>query len=148
MTHLAAFLPKLYAEMNQTIEKLNVEGRIIERTDEDFETVVMGSLFNKIDPGKRPIKVVEAKSVQDIIETIKYAKSHGKKLTVCSGGHSFGANHLRDNSILIMMKNFNQFEVNTNEMTATTGPGVGGSVLMLELFKHNLYTAIPFDGAY
>ncbi|MCF8325616.1 MAG: FAD-binding protein [Leadbetterella sp.] len=107
MNHLAAFLPKLYAEMNQTIEKLNIEGRVIERTDEDFESVVMGSLFNKIDPGKRPIKVVEAKSVQDIIETIKYAKSHGKKLNVCSGGHSFSANHIRDNSILLMMKNFN-----------------------------------------
>jgi len=139
MTHLAAFLPKLYSEINQTIEKLNVEGRVIERTDEDFESVVLGSLFNKIDPGKRPLKVVEAKSVQDIIETIKYAKSHGKKLSVCSGGHSFSANHIRDNSILIMMKNFNQFEVNANEMTATAGPGVGGSVLMLELFKHDLF---------
>jgi FAD/FMN-containing dehydrogenase len=139
MTHLAAFLPKLYSEINQTVEKLNVEGRVIERTDEDFESVVLGSLFNKIDPGKRPLKVVEAKSVQDIIETIKYAKSHGKKLSVCSGGHSFSANHIRDNSILIMMKNFNQFEVNANEMTATAGPGVGGSVLMLELFKHDLF---------
>jgi hypothetical protein len=38
MTHLAAFLPKLYAEMNQTIEKLDIEGRVIERTDEDFES--------------------------------------------------------------------------------------------------------------
>jgi FAD/FMN-containing dehydrogenase len=139
MNHLAAFLPKLYAEMNQTIEKLNVEGRVIERTDEAFESVVMGSLFNKVDPGRRPIKVVEAKSVQDIIETIKYAKSHGKKVTVCSGGHSWSANHLRDNSILIMMKHFNQYEVNVKAMTATAGPGVGGSVLMLELFKHNLF---------
>ena len=139
MTHLAAFLPKLYSEINETVEKLNVEGRVIERTDEDFENVVMGSLFNKIDPGKRPVKVVEAKSVQDIIETIKYAKSHGKKLTVCSGGHSFSANHIRDNSILIMMKHFNQFEVNVNEMTATAGPGVGGSELMLELYKHDLF---------
>jgi FAD/FMN-containing dehydrogenase len=139
MTHLASFLPNLYSEVNETVEKLNVEGRVIERTDEDFENVVMGSLFNKIDPGKRPLKVVEAKSVQDIIETIKYAKSHGKKLSVCSGGHSFSANHIRDNSILIMMKHFNQFEVNANEMTATAGPGVGGSVLMLELFKHDLF---------
>jgi len=139
MTHLAAFLPKLYSEINETVEKLNVEGRVIERTDEDFESVVLGSLFNKIDPGKRPVKVVEAKSVQDIIETIKYAKSHGKKLTVCSGGHSWSANHLRDNSILIMMKHFNQFEVNVNEKTATAGPGVGGSVLMMELYKHDLF---------
>ena len=30
-------------------------------------------------------------------------------------------------------------EVNVKEMTATAGPGVGGSVLMLELYKHNLF---------
>jgi hypothetical protein len=72
MTHLAAFLPQLYSEINQTVDKLNIEGRVIERTDEDFEAVILGSLFNKTDPGKRPLKVVEAKSVQDIIETIKY----------------------------------------------------------------------------
>lgn len=139
MNHLAAFLPKLYSEMNQTVEKLKVEGRVIERTDEDFEAVIMGSLFNKVDPGRRPTKVVEAKSVNDIIETIKYAKSHGKKITVCSGGHSWSANHLRDNSVLIMMKNFNSYEINVKEMTATAGPGVGGSVLMNELYKHNLF---------
>lgn len=139
MNHLASFLPTLYAEMNQPTEKLTVEGRVIERTGEDFESIVMGSLFNKIDPGRRPLKVVEAKSVQDIVETIKYAKSHGKKITVCSGGHSWSANHLRDNSILIMMKHFNQYEINVNEMTATAGPGVGGSVLMKELYKHNLF---------
>jgi FAD/FMN-containing dehydrogenase len=38
-----------------------------------------------------------------------------------------------------MMKHFNQYEVNVKAMTATAGPGVGGSVLMLELFKHNLF---------
>lgn len=139
MNHLAAFLPKLYAEMNQTSDKPQVEGRVIESTDEDFESIVMGSLFNKIDPGRRPLKIVEARSVKDIIETIKYAKSRGKKVTVCSGGHSWSANHLRDDSILIMMKHFNQFEVNAKAMTATAGPGVGGSVLMLELYKHNLF---------
>ncbi len=139
MNHLAAFLPKLYAEMNQTIEKLNVEGRVVERTDEDFENVVFGSLFNKIDPGKRPIKVVEAKSVQDIIETIKYAKTYGKKVTVCSGGHSWSANHLREDSIMIMMKNFNQYDINPKEMTLTAGPGVSGSDLMKALYKHHLF---------
>jgi len=139
MNHLASFLPKLFAEMNQTIKKLNIEGRVIERTDEDFESVVLGTLFNKIDPGKRPIKVVEVKSIQDVIETIKYAKSHGKKVSVCSGGYSFSANHIRDNSILIMMKNFNQFKLNVNEKTATVGPGVSASELMLELYEQNLF---------
>ena len=99
----------------------------------------MGSLFNKVDPGKRPARIVEAGSIQDIVETIKYAKARGKKITVCSGGHSWSANHLRDDSVLIMMRKFDRFEIDAPAMTATAGPGVGGSVLMLELFKHQLF---------
>jgi FAD/FMN-containing dehydrogenase len=138
MTHLAAFLPQIYAE-NTEGGSLRTEGRVIERTDKDFEATIMGSLFNKIDPIRRPAKIVVAKSVRDIIDTLKYAKTHGKKVTVCSGGHSWSANHLREDSILIMMKNFNQYQVNVQEMTATAGPGVGGSVLMKALYKHNLF---------
>ena len=139
MNHLATFLPALYAQINHKAEKMNVEGQVIERTDEAFESVLLGTLFNKIDPGRRPAKIVIPKTVQDIIETIRYAKSHGKKVTVCSGGHSWSANHLRDDSILLLMKGFNSYEINANDMTAKAGPGVGGSVLMLELFKHNLF---------
>ena len=139
MTHLATFLPEIYAQNNPKLAPLQVEGRIIDRNDADFESVVMGSLFNKIDPGKRPARIVEPKSVQDIIDTIKFAKAQGRKVTVCSGGHSWSANHLRDHSILIMMKNFNTYDINAKAMTATAGPGVGGSTLMLELFKHGLF---------
>ncbi len=139
MTHLAAFLPALYAEYRSKKDTLTLEGRLIEPTDSDFEEVVMGSLFNKIDPKRRPAKIVEARSVDDVIAAVNYARRQGKKISVCSGGHSWSANHLRDDSILILMKHFDQFEVNVNEKTATAGPAVGGSVLMLELFKHNLF---------
>ena len=138
MTHLAAFLPQIYTE-NTEGGSLRLEGRVIERTDKDFEATVMGSLFNKIDPIKRPAKIVVAKSVRDIIDTIKYAKTQGKKVTVCSGGHSWSANHVREDSIMIMMKNFNQYAINAQEMTATAGPGVGGSDLIKALYKHDLF---------
>lgn len=138
MTHLAAFLPQLYTQYTEG-GSLRLEGRVIERTDSDFEKTVMGSLFNKIDPISRPAKIVEAKSVRDIIDTVKYAQKLGKKITVCSGGHSWSANHLREDSIMIMMKNFNQYSINPQEMTASAGPGVGGSVLMKALYKHNLF---------
>ncbi|GAB4045335.1 DAPG hydrolase family protein [Spirosoma litoris] len=139
MTHLAAFLPDLYAKFMKENEGLQIAGNITNQDDPTFEELVMGTLFNKIDPGKRPSMVVEPKNIQDVIDTINYARSTSKKITVCSGGHSFSANHLRDNSILILMKRFNSYEINVDTLTARAGPGVGGSVLMLELYKHNLF---------
>lgn len=139
MNHLASFLPQLYAHINGKHPELKVEGRIITQTDNEFDQILMDSLFNKVDPGRRPCKIVEPTSVQDIIATVRHARSTGKKITVCSGGHSWSANHLRNDSILIMMGGFNQYEINAQAMTAKAGPGVGGSVLMGELFKQNLF---------
>lgn len=118
---------------------MNIQGNIIQQTDGDFHKILMGTLFNKIDPGRKPDTIVEPKSVQDIIETIRYAKLHGKKISVCSGGHSWSANHLRNNSILLKMSNFNTYEINAKAMTAKAGPAVGGSDLMIALYKHKLF---------
>ncbi|GAB4028614.1 DAPG hydrolase family protein [Spirosoma koreense] len=139
MSHLAAFLPSLHAEFSQQPNDLQVAGTITQRADAGFDKLVLDTLFNKIDPGKRPEMVVEPQTVQDIIATLKYARSVGKKITVCSGGHSFSANHVRDNSILLLMKQFNSYDINVDAMTAKAGPGVGGSVLMQALYKHNLF---------
>ncbi|MEM9849204.1 MAG: FAD-binding protein, partial [Bacteroidota bacterium] len=58
---------------------------------------------------------------------------------ITSGGHSFSANFLRDDCLLIDMKHFNQFSVNAEEKTAEAGPGVGGSTLMKALYKKDLF---------
>ena len=139
MNHLAAFLPELYAKYHPEPARLTLAGKVTERSDNDFEKIVLSTLFNKTDPGKRPERVVEPKTIDDIIQTIRYARSKGKKITVCSGGHSFSANHMRDDSTLILMKNFNEYHIDPAAMTATAGPGVGGSVLMTELYKHQLF---------
>lgn len=145
MNHLASFLPTLYADMNQSDMNqkndttLHVQGRVIERTNKDFDSIAMGTLFNKIHPGRMPDAIVEPTSVQDIIATIKYAQARKKKVTVCSGGHSWSANHLRNDSILIKMSKFDSYEINAKEMTARAGPAVGGSTLLSALYKQKLF---------
>jgi hypothetical protein len=118
---------------------MNIEGNVIQQSDSHFHDVLMGTLFNKIHPGRQPDTIVEPQSVQDIIETIHYAKRHGKRVTICSGGHSWSANHLRNNSILLKMSRFNAYEINAKEMTAKAGPAVGGSDLLAELYKQKLF---------
>jgi FAD/FMN-containing dehydrogenase len=118
---------------------LRIEGQIINRDSHDFQPTIMATLFNKRDPQRKPDMVVVPKTIADIIATIQYARTVGKKISVCSGGHSWSANHLRNNSILINMSGFNSYKVDKNTMTATAGPGVGGSVLLNELYKQNLF---------
>lgn len=138
MNHLAKFLPKLYEKYHKNNE-IAINGSITDRSSSDFDKVVMGTLFNKIDPGQRPATVMEPHTVEDIIKIVRYAKMVGKRIAISSGGHSFSANFIREDSILILMKHFNQYSINKENRTAQAGPGVGGSVLMKALFKQDLF---------
>ncbi|MEL6841881.1 MAG: FAD-binding protein, partial [Bacteroidota bacterium] len=138
MSHLASILPALY-EQYATESKLEISGETIHKGDSDFEEVVMATLFNKAPVARRPDSIYEPKTVEDIINIVRYAKRVGQRITITSGGHSFSANFLRDDCLLIDMKHFDQFSVNVEEKTAEAGPAVGGSTLMKALYKKDLF---------
>jgi FAD/FMN-containing dehydrogenase len=118
---------------------MSLESSMIRQGDQGFEKAVMATLFNKQEPGRRPRAIIQPKTVEDIKKTIKYAQKNNLKISVCSGGHSWSANHLRNDSILIDMSNFNQYELDANRLFAKAGPAVGGSDLLIELYKHGLF---------
>ncbi|MEM9835244.1 MAG: FAD-binding protein [Bacteroidota bacterium] len=138
MSHLANILPELYQQYG-TQDEVAISGATIQNTDADFEQKVMDTLFNKYPVKRRPHAIYEPKTVEDIINVVRYAKRVGRRLCITSGGHSFSANFLRDESLLIDLKHFNQYQVNVEAKTATAGPGVGGSDLMKALYKDNLF---------
>lgn len=121
------------------MNNLNIKGKVIKKNDNGFDEAIMNTLFNKRDYGRRPEMMVIPQDVDDIITALKFAQNNGLKVSVCSGGHSWSANHLRPNSLLINMKGFNQYEVNRDALTATAGPGVGGSVLLSALYEMELF---------
>jgi hypothetical protein len=121
------------------MQELNVKGTVITKNDQGFNEAIMATLFNKVDPRKRPFLMVKPRDVEDIIETIRYAKSAGRTISICSGGHSWSANHLREGSILINMSGFNTYQINKEAMTAKVGPGVIGSKWLNELFRQGLF---------
>lgn len=138
MTHLASILPSLYQKY-ATDTTLSISGTTIHKGDANFEEKVMDTLFNKAPLSQRPAAICEPKTIEDIINTVRYAQKVGKKITITSGGHSFSANFIREDCLLIDMKNFNQYSVNVEEKTAEAGPAVGGSTLMKALYKENLF---------
>ncbi|MFM2267572.1 MAG: hypothetical protein RL757_1013 [Bacteroidota bacterium] len=121
------------------MKELQIKGNIYRKADLGFDAAIMETLFNKRDYGRRPEMMVVPENIDDIIKTIRYAKEIGLKVSICSGGHSWSANHLRPNSILMNMECFDNYEINRDNLTATAGPAVGGSVLLCELYDMNLF---------
>lgn len=118
---------------------LSIKGRVFHKGDPNFEAAVLGTLFNKQEPGRRPEIMVVPETVEDVVAAVRYAKAVGLKVSVCSGGHSWSANHLRPGSLLLNMGGFKAYAIDRERMVATAGPGVGGSILLSELFRQGLF---------
>lgn len=121
---------------------LHIKGNLFDPaklTPAAYGKALMSTLFNQRTLTQKPDLMVQPKDVDDVIDTVNYACSIGKKLSICSGGHSWSSNHMRDNSILLDMHFFNTFEINPEASTAVAGPATDGGDLLKAAMKQGLF---------
>ena len=99
------------------------KGVTLERGQPGFDAAVLGTSFNARDPGRRPAVVVQANGVDDVVAAVRRARADGLRLSVCSGGHSWPQNHIRDGSLLIDLGRMTAMTVDADALTATVEPG-------------------------
>jgi FAD/FMN-containing dehydrogenase len=114
-------------------------GRAMTRGDTGYEAARRDALWRTNVPDRFPARIVQAESVADVVAAVRAAKAAGQRVSVRSGGRSFAANHMRDGVVLIDVSRLQSFSVDTAAMTATAGPGIGGSVLLEQLMKRGLF---------
>lgn len=114
-------------------------GRTINRADAGYEDARRGALWRINMPDRFPERIVQANSIDDVVAAVRAAKAAGQRVSVRSGGHSWSANHVRDGGVLIDVSRLRAFSVDKSAMTATAEPGMGGSVLLAELMKQDLF---------
>lgn len=114
-------------------------GRTIERGGRGFDAAVLGTSFSGRDPGVRPEVLVQANNVFDVLQAVRRARRDNLKIAVCSGGHSWAQNHLRDGGLLIDMSRLNAVDVDAERRVAIAGPGCWAVDLDLKLKRHGLF---------
>ncbi|MFZ0835078.1 MAG: FAD-binding oxidoreductase, partial [Mycobacterium sp.] len=114
-------------------------GRHFFRSDDGYEQARRSAVWNQRVPKRYPDVIVRARDADDVVTTIAYAKAHARQIGVRSGGHSWGANHLRDGGVLLDVHGLDDCTVDTDRMVAVVGPGNGGSVLASELDALGLF---------
>jgi len=120
--------------------------RILARGDEGFETALLGTSFNARDPGRRPDLIVQARSVEDVIAAVQRARDEGLSIGICSGGHSWAQNHIRDGGLLLDLSRLNSLAINAAERTAVIGPACLAGELNAALARRKLF--FPVAHAY
>ena len=102
----------------------NLRGVVLTPSDRDFESAVRGTSFNARDPGRRPGLVVQANDVFEVIAAVKRAVRETLKIGICSGGHSWAQNHIRDGGMMLDLSRLNGIQIDRDARTAIIGPGV------------------------
>ncbi len=118
------------------------KGITLERGDAGFDAAVLGTSFSGRDPGHRPRVLVQANDVYDVIAAVKRANAEDLKISICSGGHSWAQNHIREGGLLLDMSRIRSVQVDVERRRATVGPGCWCVDLDTTLKKHGLFVPI------
>lgn len=102
-----------------------------------YEEARVGRVFNHRRPERFPLAVVKAKSEQDIVDAVKLSLEKKCRVAVRSGGHSWAAWSVRDNSILIDLGNYKKVEVDAENLIAKATPSLTGRELNAVLIKEH-----------
>ena len=100
---------------------------------------MLGTSFTVRDPGRRPEMVVQANNADEVVSAVRQAARAGMHIGMCSGGHSWAQNHIRDGGLMLDLSRLKSIEVNPMKMTAIIGPGVLAGELNLALVPHKLF---------
>lgn len=118
-------------------------GRSFARGEAGYERALFGTSFNGRDPGRRPERIVQANTAADVIQAVKAAQAQGLKITVCSGGHNWAQNHIRDGVMMLDLSRLNTIQIDRAAMTARIGPGCEGAELNRRLARRGLFFPTP-----
>ena len=74
--------------MDTSTLQRNIRGRVINRSDPDFQPILSGLLWNQLQPKRYPDVIVQVNDEQDVVQAVKFASANGLRVAARGGGHS------------------------------------------------------------
>lgn len=111
-------------------------GEVCLRGDKNYSSWIRKLSRNKRDFERYPDIIVKAKSISDIVITVKLAKKLETGISLRSNGGSFSGSYLLTNSILLDVSELKQIEFDVEKAQAIIGPGVTSKELSQFLYPY------------
>ncbi|RAK77527.1 FAD-binding oxidoreductase [Aspergillus fijiensis CBS 313.89] len=103
-----------------------------------YEGACLARVFNSRRPDQHPAAIVRARTESDIIEAVQLVRNSNLQITVRSGGHSFPAWSLRENSLLIDLGDYREVEVDAERKEAWISSGMKSDIDLQLMKDHGL----------
>src|SRR6201995_4818749 len=114
------------------------EKQFFYRGTDEYEAARRATVWNSILPERFPAVIMQAREARDVAAALRYARAHGYRVGVRSGGHSWNPSHLRAGGMLLDVSRLDHCHVDTDRMIARVGPGKIASVFANELDSQGL----------
>ena len=113
-------------------------GLVIERGDANYESWRTQLSWHGTASRRKPVKIVRPNRVEQVADAVRYARRHGLKISVKSGGHNYYESWMRDDALLLDMHDFRHVEVDAQTSSAWVGTSVWSYSLLMALKPYGL----------
>ena len=133
-------LARRKSSMNEAINGLRkkITGEVIKKDHADYAGRQRSLTWQLRKTDRQPDVIVQAKSAEDVINTVKFANQNGMKVGIRSGGHSWVSASLRAGGMLLDMSHFRDLEISADNKTAIVGPAIYARELATVLGRQGL----------
>lgn len=129
----ASLKPKTLCELRSI-----VQGVVVEKDTPYYEPWRQSMVWQYRKFGRYPDIIVQARSQEDVIAAVNFARVNGMKVTTRCGGHSWSGCFLRDSGVLIDVSSLQGVVIDKDRGVAEVGPGVIGRSLNEQLASQGL----------
>src|SRR5258707_1072904 len=95
---------------------------IVWQSDPEYEKARLGRVFNRRQPDRYPLAIVNATEESQVVEAVKLALEKECRVSVRAGGHSWAGWSVRDNAFLIDFGNFHEMSLAEETGIARVSP--------------------------
>ncbi len=122
---------------------LKIEGKVIDRKDENYEIWRQSMVWHHSKPNRYPDLMVRVQSERDVIAAVKYAAAHKHKISIRSGGHNSTGSSLRDGGMVIDVSALGDIQIDVSKQIASIQPGVRSLQLVTVARDKGLSFPVP-----
>jgi FAD/FMN-containing dehydrogenase len=103
-----------------------------------YELQRIGAVWQALKPPRYPDLIVQARSEQDVVEVLRYARARRMTVAVKGGGHNYVASYLLDGGILLDVSGLREVEVDADAALVRAQPGMRAAELCERLQARGL----------
>ena len=108
----------------------------IDRDDPGYEDARRESVWALNVPGRRPDRIVRARTVDDVVATVRDAAARGEPVGIKGSGHNYAATFLRDGGTLLDVSALDAARLADDGVAAHVSPGIVSAALARVLNEH------------